>query len=234
MPNYAKLAVDSALSAFGIRSHYEQPRYRVMEYVGSVEIRAYGRRLAAEATVAAPDEGAGREQAFKILAAYIFGQNRTADGASDEGTKPSAATGPAEAKADSMGTPREIAMTTPVETRTTGAGRFAMRFFLPGELTLATAPKPLDARVGLLELPEETLAALAFGGRASQDEVGRCKRELAEALKPSAWRPTGEPVALFYDPPFTLPFLRRNEVAVPVEPAQWAEPARRAAASASA
>ena len=40
MPNYAKLAVDSALSAFGIRSHYEQPRYRVMEYVGSVEIRA--------------------------------------------------------------------------------------------------------------------------------------------------------------------------------------------------
>jgi SOUL heme-binding protein len=129
MPNYAKLAVDSALSAFGIRSHYEQPRYKVVEYVGSVEIRAYGRRLAAEATVTAPDEEAGREQAFKILAAYIFGRNRTADGgASDDGTGPSAAaTGPAEAKADSTGPPREIAMTTPVETRTTGAGRFAMR-----------------------------------------------------------------------------------------------------------
>jgi hypothetical protein len=46
-------------------------------------------------------------------------------------------------------------------------------------------------------------------------------------LKPSAWRPTGEPVVLFYDPPFTVPFLRRNEVAVAVEPA------RRAAAAAS-
>jgi hypothetical protein len=205
-----------------------------MEYVGSVEIRAYGRRLAAEATVTAPDEEAGREQAFKILAAYIFGRNRTADGASDEGTKPSAATGPAEAKADSTGAPREIAMTTPVETRMTGAGRFAMRFFLPGELTLAMAPKPLDARVGLLELPEETLAALAFGGRAPPDEVSRRKRELVESLTPSAWRPAGEPVALFYDPPFTVPFLRRNEVAVPVEPARRAEPAGHAASSASA
>ena len=125
-------------------------------------------------------------------------------------------------------------MTTPVETRTTGAGRFAMRFFLPGEFTLATAPKPLDARVRLVELPEETLAALAFGGRAPPDEVSRRKRELMETLKPSAWRPAGEPVALFYDPPFALPFLRRNEVAVAVEPARRAEPAGHAASSASA
>lgn len=229
MPNYAKLAVHSALSVFGIRSQYEQPRYEVMEYVGSVEIRAYGKRLAAEATVTAPDEAGGREQAFKILAAYIFGQNRTAEGVAPGAgaAQPMAAGGPGETTADPPVATRETAMTTPVQTSTTGAGRFVMRFFLPGELTLATAPKPLDARVRLVELPKETLAALAFGGRASPDEVGRCKRELAEALKPSAWRPTGEPVVLFYDPPFTVPFLRRNEVAVAVEPA------RRAAAAAS-
>jgi hypothetical protein len=223
VPNYVKLALESALSVFGIRSQYEGPRYKVLEYVGSVEIRAYGRRLAAEATVTAPDEGAGRDEAFKILAAYIFGRNRTGGVASDA-VQPAAATDGA--KADPPG--REIAMTTPVQSSTTGAGRFVMRFFLPGDLTLATAPKPLDARVRLLELPEETLAALSFGGRAPPDEVARRRRELAEALEPSAWRPAGEPVALFYDPPFTLPFLRRNEVAVAVEPA------RRAASAASA
>src|SRR5215210_3477959 len=140
MPNYAKLAVHSALSVFGIRSQYEQPRYEVMEYVGSVEIRAYGKRLAAEATFTVPDEAGGREQAFKILAAYIFGQNRTAEGVAPGAgaAQPMAAGGPGETTADP-----------PVATREIATGRSVMRFFLPGELTIATAPKPLDARVRL-------------------------------------------------------------------------------------
>ena len=219
MPNYLKLAAESALSVLGIRSQYEQPRYKVLEYVGSVELRAYGKRLAAEATVTAPDEAAAREQAFGLLAAYIFGQNRTL-GSTPGGSREIAMTAPVETTP--VGPPREIAMTTPVETAPSGAGRFTMRFFLPGELTWETAPTPLDARVRLVDLPGETLAALAFSGSTGRAAVARRKSELIDALKPSAWRPTAEPVTLFYDPPFTLPFLRRNEVAVAVEPARRA------------
>lgn len=43
---------------------------------------------------------------------------------------------------------------------------------------------------------------------------------LQQGLDGTNWTPSGAPVAYFYDPPWTLPFLRRNEVAVPVAPAE--------------
>jgi hypothetical protein len=89
MPNYLKLAGESALSVFGIRSQYEQPKYEVVEFVGAIEVRRYAPRFAVQTTVDAADEVTGRNEAFKILAAYIFGANRDR---------------------------RDIAMTTPVET----------------------------------------------------------------------------------------------------------------------
>ena len=42
--------------------------------------------------------------------------------------------------------------------------------------------------------------------------------ELLNTLRDNAFDPSGEPVAWFYDPPWTLPFRRRNEVAVTVTP----------------
>src|SRR3954447_8667977 len=67
MPNYLVLALESALAVFGIRSVYEQPSYDVVERIGPVEIRRYGPRLAAEATVTAESEAKARDQAFRIL-----------------------------------------------------------------------------------------------------------------------------------------------------------------------
>src|SRR2546421_4281879 len=75
MPNNLVLALESALAVFGIRSVYEQPRHDVTERIGAVEIRAYGPRLAAETTVAAANEEAGRSEAFRLLVRYIFGGN---------------------------------------------------------------------------------------------------------------------------------------------------------------
>ena len=67
-------------SAFGVRSGTEQPAYEVVERIGDdVEIRRYGERLAAEVTVEAEDEMAARNEAFRILADYIFGANRAAE-----------------------------------------------------------------------------------------------------------------------------------------------------------
>lgn len=199
------LLVLSGCSLLGIRSGYEQPRYEAVGRVGpGIEVRRYGPRLAAETTVEAGDAEAGRNAAFRLLAAYLFGENRTKGEV--------AMTSPVEVRSG----PRQIAMTSPVEAASAGRGRTTMRFFLPSALTLATAPEPTDPRVRLLEVPESTLAALRFRGSRAQERMSEETRALLAALEGSPWKPAGEPVSLFYDPPWTLPFLRRNEVAVPV------------------
>lgn len=199
------LLVLSGCSLLGIRSGYEQPTYGVVERLTpSVEIRRYGPRLAAETTVEAPEAEAGRNAAFRLLAAYIFGANRAKGEI--------AMTAPVEVQSGT----RTIAMTSPVETVSGGSGRYTMRFFLPARLSLATAPEPVDPRVRLLEVPEQTLAALRFSGSRTEVRLNEEAGALLVALEGSPWKPTGEPVSLLYDPPWTLPFLRRNEVAVPV------------------
>jgi hypothetical protein len=194
----------SGCSLFGGRSGYEQPAYEVVGRVeGSIEVRRYGPRLAAETTVEGADADTSRSAAFRILAAYIFGANRPKTEV--------AMTAPVEVDAR----PRKIAMTAPVETAEAGEGRTVMRFFLPRSLALATAPEPNDPRVRLVTVPEETLAVLRFTGWRDSGAVAERSEQLLRALEGSAWRPLATPVALFYDPPWTLPFLRRNEVAVP-------------------
>lgn len=192
-------------SLIGIRSGTEQPPYEVVDRTpGEVEIRRYGMRLAAETTVEASDAEAGRSAAFRILAGYLFGANRS--------KSEIAMTAPVEVQTAAQ----KITMTAPVETAPAGEGRFAMRFFLPAHLSLATAPEPTDPRVRLLTVPAETLAVRRYSGSRGAERVAVEGAALRAALEASAWRPTAEPISLFYDPPWTLPFLRRNEAAVSV------------------
>ena len=196
-------------SVFGIRSGTEQPAYQVVAELGeAVEVRRYGPRLAAEVEVEAGDEA--RNAAFRILANYIFGDNRAREEI--------AMTAPVEIAKDSEG--ETIAMTAPVETAR-GDGRLTMRFFLPAAFTEANVPRPTDPRVRILTVPGETLAVRRFTGWHGPDDVeaeeARLRATLdGAALDGVAWRPAGEAVAFFYDPPWTIPFLRRNEVALPV------------------
>jgi hypothetical protein len=195
-----ELAAQSALSLVGVRA-YEQPPYEVVGRAGPAEIRKYGPRLAAETTL---DPGT-RDQAFGLLAGYIFGKNR-AKGSRGGGAKV-AMTAPVETRSE------KIAMTTPVEMANAGS-RVAMRFFLPRSVTRAAAPEPADPRVSVIEVPGETMAVLRFSGSTDDARIAERKGALLRELRGSAWVPAGEPVFFGYDPPFTPPFLRRNEVAV--------------------
>jgi hypothetical protein len=202
----------SACSTLGIRSGTEQPDYAVVERLDganeAMEIRRYPPRLAAEVTVKG-DEKEARSAGFRALAAYIFGDN-------SKGTN-IAMTAPV-AQAPAKGAEGEaIAMTAPVAQQPAGEGEWIVRFFMPGKYDRTTLPRPTDPKIAIVELPEETLAAVRFSGSRDPDAVEAATRALQRGLDGTGWSPSGIPTAYFYDPPWTLPFLRRNEVVVPVK-----------------
>ena len=193
----------SACSVVGIRT-VEEPRHRVVAQVGAAEIRTYEPRLAAEVMVPG-DELAARSAGFQILAGYIFGANRAR--AKIAMTAPVAQSAGAEA----------IAMTAPVD-QARVAGGWRIRFFMPANYTRETLPVPNDARVEIVTVPEQTVAVLRYTGSTSPASVKDASARLLQSLDRGAWRAVGQPVAWFYDPPWTLPPLRRNEIAVEVMP----------------
>ena len=199
------LAAGSALllgacSVVGVRSGTEEPAYERLGTEAGLELRRYAARLAAETTVEG-EETAARSEGFSRLARYIFGGNA--------GASRIAMTAPVA----QQGT--RIAMTAPVAQVATGQGH-AIRFFLPA--ALRDPPAPNDPRVRIVEVPGETVAVFRFAGGTDPASVAAARAQLLAALPATRWVAAGEPVAWFYDPPWTIPALRRNEIAVPVAP----------------
>jgi hypothetical protein len=200
----AAAAVSSACTVVGVRDGTEEPAYTVVGLINGAEVRRYSPRLAAEVTVGG-DEVAARSAGFSPLARFIFGAN--------EGSRKVAMTAPvAQARSE------KIAMTVPVAQGRGEAGEWTIRFFMPAEYTEETLPRPKDERVRIITVPEETYAVLRFRGSTGPDAVAVQKQRLIAALATGPWAADGEPQAWFYDPPWTIPNLRRNEVVVRVTP----------------
>jgi len=182
------------VAIFGFNLGTVEPPYEVVAKINDrVEIRTYPARLVGEITL--PDDSAASRAGFSKLAGYIFGANQER---------------------------RKMAMTTPVEIQRPTVqeidrhdGSMTMRFFLPADMTLASLPQPDDTAVVLTEIPAMTVAIYRFSGLSDQ----RNSEELAalrSTLKTTSWTPSGTPTAYYYNPPWTLPFLRRNELVLPV------------------
>ena len=197
---YLSAAGESALSVFGIRAPYEQPRYQVVGHLPhGVEVRAYSARMAVQTKVRGGNDG----EAFGRLFRYITGANQA--------DAKIAMTVPVEQ------TSRSIAMTVPVETLGKPGSDAVMRFFLPRAVAERGPPKPADPLVSLVALPPQQFAVLRFSG--TVDDASRAQHEqlLVAAVSGAGRHAEGSPSLLSYDPPFALPFLRRNEVAVAVD-----------------
>lgn len=217
-------ATENVLSVFGVRNHDKQPKYEVLEVLGeAIEVRRYAPRVAAQSIVKAASDREARERNFNILFRYISGQN-------DGGAKVAMTTPVENRVVADQGA--KIAMTTPVDAEALGDNRYAMRFFLPRAYTAETAPQPLDRRAEIVTLPEETFAAIRFSGAWSEQLFVEKRGVLMDAVRVSSWHPVGQATTYFYDPPFTPPFLRRNEVAVKVERVKGAANAAAARAAA--
>jgi hypothetical protein len=197
-------AAVAACSVVGIRETKE-PGYRVIDRAGSIEVREYGPRIAAETTVPGGEMGA-RSAGFRRLAGYIFGDNRPREKI--------AMTAPVAQSQDAK--KETIAMTAPVVQSGGGAGPWTIRFFMPAQYTMATLPEPNNPAVRLVEVPGETVAVLRYAGSTAPESVAAKQDALMQALRTGAWQPVGAPVTWFYDPPWTLPPFRRTEAAVVV------------------
>ncbi len=200
-----------AIGAVVVRSQssgrsVEEPRYDVERVLGgAAEIRRYQPRIVAVTRVAGPAESAVNE-GFRRLAGYIFGGNtRRAEIAMTAPVTQAVAT------AGAQGSER-IAMTAPVTQAVARDGAWEVTFTMPAGSTMATLPVPSDERVTLREVPGERQAVLRYSGLAGPEVVRARVDELRALLEREGLEAIGEPVSARYDPPWTLPFLRRNEI----------------------
>ncbi len=178
----------------------EQPKFAVLQTTDVFEIRKYEPYVVAEVVVGGPATDAGNN-AFPILAGYIFGKNK--------GERRFDMTAPVTQTAVSA--PLKLQMTAPV-TQTPAAEGFLVQFVMPRAYTLATLPEPLDARVKLREVPEQTVAVIKYSGTWSQSNYDEHLGMLKKALSHAGIATQGEPLYSRYNAPFTPWFLRTNEI----------------------
>jgi effector-binding domain-containing protein len=183
-------------------SDVEHARYSVVSSNGSTEIRDYAPQIVAETTVAGERDEAIRE-GFRRLAGYIFGDNAPQQKIAMTAPVVQAPKG------------EKIAMTAPVDQALAGEG-WRVRFTMPAEYTLATLPKPNNEAVRLTEVPAKRMAAIRFSGVASESDLAENERKLVDFTREQGLTPMGAPHYAFYDPPWTLPWNRRNEVMVEI------------------
>jgi hypothetical protein len=195
--------VIAAVAAGPIMSRVEQPEYKVQVSAGAIEIRTYDAMIAAEAEVAGERQAAITE-GFRLIAAYIFGANTP--------NAKIAMTAPVQQQST-----QKIAMTAPV-TQQGGTNSWTVRFIMPGNWTLATLPAPNDPRVTLKAVPARRMLAIRFSGTASDSLIQARTEEVRAYAVANRLTIVGEPLLAFYNPPWTLPVLRRNEVMFELAP----------------
>lgn len=176
----------------------EEPVFTLVKKDGSFEIRDYAPVIVAETTLTGSAERA-RNAGFQPLADYIFAKDRK--GSTIAMTAPVTQA------------PREqIAMTAPV-TQSSAGDSWTISFTMPASYTMETLPTPVNSNVRLVPQAARRMAVVTLHGVGSYS-MDKMRIELINRVKALGLQTVGEPVFAFYDPPWTLPFFRRNEVMV--------------------
>lgn len=194
-------------SVFGIRSE-ETPQYEVLVKNENMEIRQYSPYIVASTYVDGSFEDT-QNKSFRILAGYIFGDN-------EKETKISM-TAPVvmnPQKAES----EKIAMTAPVTQAPQGSG-WKMTFMMPSQYkNIEDLPKPKDSRVSFQKIESQLMAVISFSGFWSEEKNKKMSDQLKIWLAQQPdYEIRSQPQFAGYDPPWTLPFLRRNEMMIEVK-----------------
>ena len=194
----------SACSVVGVRA-LEEPIYQTQMQEGNFEIREYASYLVAEVFMEGEDFDEASGDGFRILADYIFGNNLSRSASVQMAGKAEAAS-------------ENIAMTAPVQMdQGEQPDQWRMAFSLPSKWNLETAPVPNDQRVNLREILPERMVVLQFSGRMGARDLEEKEQELRQWATKQGITVVGSVRTARYDPPWTLPFLRKNEVQLRVE-----------------
>ncbi len=177
-----------ALQSFTVMAfgETEKQKYTVVRQEKEFEIRFYPSAILA--TVYS-DSKTYRELAypgFSKLAGYIFGGNKT---------------------------DTKISMTSPVHMDMNEA---SMSFVMPSAYTEESLPAPDDPEVKLERTEDVYVAAIRFGGYASDRDIVKYSEKLKSLLSEKGIGWYGNFRYLGYNPPFQ-PFGRRNEIIVNVK-----------------
>lgn len=198
-------AMTAGCSVFGGQAAKE-PAFTVERADGDFEIRRYAPMAVAVTRV----EGSSYREAvgtgFMRLFDYISGAN---EGSTEIAMTAPVLTEPAGREGD------EIAMTAPVLTEETAAG-WEITFVLPEKMTAETAPRPANPLVEIRAVPPRRTAVVRFSGFLGAGDVATETARLTEWVSDQGESLAGTPQAAGYNPPWTLPFLRRNEIIAPL------------------
>jgi hypothetical protein len=193
-------------------THYamatEEPKFILIEKNGDFELRLYKPIIVAETYV----EGSLSEASnagFRLIAGYIFGSNKSRQNSSPEKI---AMTAPVTLEQSSQ----KIAMTAPVVVENKD-NRWRVYFVMPAEYNLNSLPIPNDTRVALREIAEQKTAVIGFSGFTGEDTFKNKTAALFDWIKSRGFEATSNPQLARYNPPWTLPFFRRNEILINIK-----------------
>lgn len=190
------LAVGAAMIG-PIMSNVEVPAYKILKKEQNIEIRQYPPLIIAEVKTAGSRQ-ASISDGFRILADFIFGNN--------EGEKQLSMNGPITQQEGI-----KIAMTAPVQQEKTDA-EWAISFIMPSKFSIDTIPNPINDRIKIIQIPSKRYAVVTFSGRSTEENLTTHTNELEKYIYGSNYSKAGNAKYAFYNPPWTLPFLRRNEI----------------------
>jgi hypothetical protein len=192
----------------------EEPSYQVLKQSEPFELRQYESQLIAEVTVQGSLSEASNK-GFRLVADYIFGNNQVSQAASNQSEK-IAMTAPVVIEAQSS----KIAMTAPVVVEKKGASeqqQWTLYFVMPKSYRMDNLPKPNNPQVQNKEIKNKKVAVIRFSGWVDEEKLADRTAELQTWMKQEQLMAIGDPQLARYNPPWTLPWWRRNEVFIPVQ-----------------
>ena len=184
----------------------EEPDFKIISEEGEFQIREYNQKIIAQVEVEGDFDEAS-SKGFKLLADYIFGNNLL-DGES-----------------------KKISMTAPVEMSPLAENllmtssimddqinnKWLINFVMPQEYSLDTLPKPNNSQVRIIEVPKEKYAVIVFSGLVRESSYAEKAELLSNYLEENSFKQQGAIKIARYNPPWTLPFFRRNELMVKID-----------------
>ena len=190
----------------------EEPKFDLLLKEDDLEVRRYAPQIIAE-TFVDGDMDSASSRGFRLIADYIFGNNQKAGIAM---TVPVVVEPAAGSEKIAMTAPVSIEPQTEQEGAMAGAKRWRIHFVMPSQYSMVTLPKPVNPLVSLREIPAKSFAAITYTGFNTESSVQAKADELARWMKSKNLEAIGKPQLARYNPPWTLPFLRRNEILLEV------------------